>query len=266
MERASAFTPSVLARWRRRENLLPGLALASLAAAGWAYAVRQATAMGDMEDAMLPVAMGGIEGFAVFLFGWTAMMVAMMVPATLPLILLYRTISRNRLGLARARAGMTLLLAGYVAVWAAVGLPVYAYSMLGEALGSAGALLPGLLLIAGGVYQFTGLKSGCHTRCSNPFSFLMRRWRPGAGGALRLGALHGIDCLGCCAGVMLALVALGTMNVAWMLTAAVVIFVEKTIPGSHCVARPLGVVMIAGGAVLMGMFLLGGTTPGTEAM
>lgn len=266
MERASAFTPSVLERWRRRENLLPGLALAVLAAAGWAYAVRQATAMGDMEDAVSPIAMSAVEGFAVFLFGWTAMMVAMMVPATLPLILLYRTISRNRLGLARARVCTALLLAGYIGVWAAVGLPVYAYSMLGEALGSAGALLPGLLLIAGGVYQFTGLKSSCHARCSNPFSFLMRRWRSGAGGALRLGALHGLDCLGCCAGVMLALVALGTMNIAWMLTAAVVIFVEKTLPGSHRVARPLGVAMVAGGVVLLGIFLLGGMSPGIDAM
>ena len=34
------------------------------------------------------------------------MMVAMMVPATLPLILLYRTIARNRLSQVRARVGM----------------------------------------------------------------------------------------------------------------------------------------------------------------
>jgi hypothetical protein len=31
---SSAFTLSVLERWRRRENLLPGLALIALAAAG----------------------------------------------------------------------------------------------------------------------------------------------------------------------------------------------------------------------------------------
>jgi hypothetical protein len=39
MEHASAFTPRVLERWRRRENLLPGLALVALAGAGWAYTV-----------------------------------------------------------------------------------------------------------------------------------------------------------------------------------------------------------------------------------
>ena len=155
MEQASAFSPDVLQRWRRRENLLPGLALMALAAAGWAYTVRQASEMGDADGAMAPMAMSTVGGFTVFLFGWTAMMIAMMVPATLPLILLYRTISRNRLSFARARAGVTLLLAGYTGVWAAVGLPVYAYSLLGGRSVLTGALLPGILLVAGGVYQFT---------------------------------------------------------------------------------------------------------------
>jgi predicted metal-binding membrane protein len=95
----------------------------------------------------------------------------------------------------------------------------------------------------------------------------MQHWRPGAtGGALRLGVLHGIDCLGCCAGLMVGLVALGMMNLAWMLTAAVVIFVEKTVPGSHRIARPLGVIMVVGGVVLLGASLLGGMAPGMETM
>jgi len=127
VDSSSAFTPSVLERWRRRENLMPGLALIALAAAGWAYVAYQAASMGSMESAMGGMAMGGIGGAALFLSGWTAMMVAMMVPATLPLILLYRTIARNRLSLVRARVGMVSLLVGYIAVWATAGLPVYAY-------------------------------------------------------------------------------------------------------------------------------------------
>src|SRR5215212_11626780 len=82
--------------------------------------------------------------------------------------------------------------------------------------------------------------------------------RSGATSALRLGMLHGVDCLGCCAGLMVGLVALGMMNLAWMLTAALIIFAEKTIPGSHLVARPLGIVMVVGGIVLLGASLLGG--------
>ena len=65
---------------------------------------------------------------------------------------------------------------------------------------------------------------------------------------------------------MVGLVALGVMNLAWMLTAAVIIFAEKTIPGSHRIARPLGVVMVVGGAVVLAASLLGGMMPGMESM
>jgi predicted metal-binding membrane protein len=123
-----------------------------------------------------------------------------------------------------------------------------------------------LLLVVGGIYQFTPLKRICHARCSSPLFFLMQNWRSGAPGALRLGVLHGVDCLGCCAGLIAGLVALGLMNLVWMLTVAVIIFAEKTIPGSHRIARPLGVVMLAGGAVLLATSLLGGLAPGMESM
>jgi predicted metal-binding membrane protein len=266
VESGSAFTPSVFERWRRRENLWPGLALIALAAAGWAYVAYQTASMGSMRSAMDGMAMGGIGGIVVFLSAWAGMMVAMMVPATLPLILLYRTIARTRLGPARAGIGTAVLLVGYVVVWAIAGLPVYAYNSLSSAAGSLAVVLPALLLIVGGVYQFTSLKRICHARCSNPLFFVMQNWRPGATGALRLGALHGVDCLGCCAGLMVGLVALGMMNLVWMLTAAVIIFAEKTIPGSHRIACPLGVIMVVGGVVVLGVSLLGGMAPGMETL
>ncbi|WP_273887885.1 DUF2182 domain-containing protein [Rubrobacter naiadicus] len=242
MEPTGAFAPAVLERWRRRENLLPGAFLAALAAAGWAYTIHQARGAG----------MGEATGPALFLAGWATMMVAMMLPATLPLFLLYRTLSRHRSG-----AGVAALLAGYLLVWIAAGLPVYAYSLLMEGMSPLLAVLPGLLLVAGGIYQFTALKRTCHVRCGSPLFFLMQRWRAGPSGALRLGVLHGVDCLGCCAGLMAGLVALGMMNPAWMLTAAVIVFAEKTLPGGHRLVRPLGVLMIAGGAVILGTALSG---------
>jgi len=259
---SSALAPAVLQRWRRRENLLPGLALVALALAGWAYVAYQAASMGSMQSAMGGMQMGGIGEAALFFLAWTAMM----VPATLPLILLYRTVARNRLSLVRARVGMVTMLVGYIAVWAAAGLPVYAYDSLAGAAGSLAAVLPALLLIVGGAYQFTPLKRICHARCSSPLFFLMHNWRPGATGAVRLGMLHGVDCLGCCAGLMVGLVALGIMNLAWMLSAALIIFAEKTLPNSHRIARPLGVVMVAGGVGLLATSLLGGVAPGMESM
>src|SRR5215210_373989 len=134
MEHASAFTPSVLEQWRRRENLLPGLALLVLAVAGWLYTAYQGSAMDSME-AMSGARISAMGGLVPFVLGWTAMMVAMMVPATLPLILLYRTVARNRLSPVRARVGMPALLAGYIAVWAAAGLPVYVYALTAPSIG-----------------------------------------------------------------------------------------------------------------------------------
>jgi predicted metal-binding membrane protein len=94
----------------------------------------------------------------------------------------------------------------------------------------------------------------------------MHNWRSGSPGAVRLGMVHGVDCLGCCAGLMVDLVALGMMNLAWMLTAALIIFAEKTIPNSHRIARPMGVVMVAGGVMLLATSLLSGMAPGMEPM
>jgi predicted metal-binding membrane protein len=230
-------------------------------------AVPSATAnMGDMEQSPGLDTPAGVDSIGalvrpgnllLFLFGWAAMMIAMMLPAALPLILLYRTVARKRLRAIEAIAGMVALLIGYVGIWTVVGLPVYVYYVVAELAGRTMAILPGLLLIVGGVYQFTALKQGCHTRCSNPLFFLMEKWQDGITGAIRLGMVHGIDCLGCCAGLMVALVALGMMQVAWMLTAAVIIFVEKTLPGGHRVARPLGVALVIGGVVVLGVSLRG---------
>ncbi len=112
----SAFAPAVRHSWGQRQNLLPGLALAALAAAGWSYVAYHSSPAPSM-------ATGGAGGGIVFLAGWTAMMTAMMVPATLPLILLYRTIARRQSSPARSRAGTMILLTGYLAVWAATAWP-----------------------------------------------------------------------------------------------------------------------------------------------
>jgi predicted metal-binding membrane protein len=222
--------------------------------------------MESMGSAMSSMAMSGIGGIVLFISAWTAMMVAMMVPATLPLILLYRSIARHRLSPARARVGMVVLLAGYLMVWVVAGVPVYVYALFSEGAGPLATVLPASLLVIGGVYQFTPLKRICHDRCSSPLFFLLQNWRSGLTGTLRLGVVHGVDCLGCCAGLMVGLVALGMMNLVWMLTAAVIIFAEKTIPGSHRVARPLGVLLIVGGIALLGASLLGNMTPGMDSM
>jgi len=77
-----------------------------------------------------------------------------------------------------------------------------------------------LALLAAGIYQFTPLKSRCLTVCQSPLGFLMGHWRPGAVGTLRMALDHSLYCLGCCAGLMVVLVAAGAMSLPWALLIA----------------------------------------------
>ncbi len=189
----------------RRDRVIVLAGLIGVTILAWAYMfylawdMQRSMSVDSMEMGMsmasAQVRPWGAVDFAVMFIMWAVMMVAMMVPATLPLILLYRHFARKRLSPSQAQVGMAVMLAGYVAVWITAGLPVYAYSSLSSAAGSLAAVLPALLLMVGGAYQFTPLKRICHTRCSNPLFFLMQNWRPGAKGALRLGAIHGVVCI-----------------------------------------------------------------------
>jgi predicted metal-binding membrane protein len=80
-----------------------------------------------------------------------------MLPAALPLILLYRAVAHKRLSPNQALAGMVVLLAGYLGIWTIAGLSVYAYSLAATSQGAIMGFVPGLLLIGGGAYQFTAL-------------------------------------------------------------------------------------------------------------
>jgi predicted metal-binding membrane protein len=104
-----------------------------------------------------------------FIAGWTLMIVAMMMPTSAPLVLVFRTLIRRRANQVRLTA---LLLVGYLAVWTAFGGVAY----LGDGLVHgfvdadpwlrANAWLLGVLPLAGaGVYQFTPLKYACLDKC-----------------------------------------------------------------------------------------------------
>jgi hypothetical protein len=67
-QHASAFTPSVLEQWRRRENLLPGLALLVLTVVGWAYVGYQASTIGSMHS-MSAARISTMGGFISFVLG-----------------------------------------------------------------------------------------------------------------------------------------------------------------------------------------------------
>jgi predicted metal-binding membrane protein len=81
----------------------------------------------------------------------------------------------------------------------------------------------------------------------------MDHWRDGLPGALLMGARHGLYCMGCCWGLMLALIALGMMNLVWMGLIALLIFVENVTPWGERIALLTGVaLMITGVGIAFG--------------
>jgi len=63
-----------------------------------------------------------------------------------------------------------------------------------------------------------------------------------------MGLRHESYCMGCCAGLMLALLALGVMDLRWMATVATVIAVEKLGPRHPSLPQVVGI-----GLLLLGL-------------
>ncbi|MGZ4463301.1 MAG: DUF2182 domain-containing protein [Gaiellaceae bacterium] len=189
-----------------------------------------------------------LGSFGWFIGIWSTMTVAMMLPSAGPVALLF-----SRLG-AGAKTGM--FLAGYVLVWTAFGITAYAAGRAARELAPAfvawdrrGPWVAGAALAAAGLYQLTPLKTACLRHCRSPLHYLLRR-RRGPLGTVQAGLGHGAYCIGCCAGIMVALFALGIMSLFWMGVAAVAILVEKTLPGGEGFARVLAVALVALGVWL----------------
>jgi predicted metal-binding membrane protein len=212
------------------------LILAIVSAGSWAFVVWMGA---GMTSAMLLASVSTLGGFGLFLAIWMVMMVAMMFPAAAPMAQAYSALSAHDHESGPSRAELTtVFLATYVGVWTAVGVSfAIAYlllvpdvpSLMGS--GTLGVTVAGGLLIAAGIYQTTPLKESCLKGCRSPLSFLLTDWRPGFAGAVRLGWRHAAYCVGCCGLLFVVLFAVGLMAIPWMTLIALMIFVEKLVPG-----------------------------------
>jgi len=119
-------------------------------------------------------------------------------------------------------------------------------------MASTSNLLAGVVFVAAGSYQWTRLKQVCLAQCQMPFAFLIRHggFRRDAPGALLLGLRHGVYCVGCCWMLMTLLFVGGVMNLLWIGLLALVILLEKVIPGDR-IAYLGGLVFVAAGAWLL---------------
>jgi predicted metal-binding membrane protein len=190
-----------------------------------------------------------------FLLAWQAMVAAMMLPSSLPLIRLFEATSARQEHATLARAAF---LGGYAAVWTVFGAVAFLGDVwLYRALDAVPWLAERPWLVAGGIlglagaFQFSDLKDQCLSKCRMPGPYLLAHYRRGAGAAFRLGSGHGIFCLGCCWALMLVMFAAGVAVLWWMAALTALMVYEKVGRHGVTVGRIAGVGLLGTAALVL---------------
>ena len=200
----------------------------------------------DGADAGVPVALAA----AAFTVGWTLMIVAMMLPSSVPLVVTFGALVGRR---RQPAVLVALLLLGYLLVWAGFGFVAWAADRLVHAvvesapwLAERPQLIIGATLLAAGLWQFSPLRDRCLDECRSPLGFVMNRWRGTSERreALLMGIAHGAFCVGCCWSLMLVMFGVGVSSLSAMLVLGGLTAVEKNLPQGRRLTRPLGVILV----------------------
>lgn len=234
-----------------------GAGLAGIAALAWAYLLRLGAAGMDPSMAMPDMrGWGAVDALLLFVM-WAVMMVATMLPAASPMILMFTAVNRRRAAEGRALARTGLFVLGDVIVWSGYSVlaalaqwALHDRALLSPAMRTSSPALGGGLLVAAGIFQWTPLKRACLRTCRSPLAFLTTEWREGAAGALVMGLRHGAYCVGCCWALMALLFVAGVMNLAWVAAIAVFVLAEKVVPGGEGLGRAAGLLLVAAGVVV----------------
>jgi predicted metal-binding membrane protein len=217
---------------------LIALAFLIVAAVAWALTIAGSGSMDDMTM--------GLGSIGPFVSAWTVMMAAMMLPSATPLVFEF---ARNAEGRRGWQAATALLGVMYLGVWLAFGLVCYAlYNAVAMPWPNQG-LVGGAALVIAGLYALTPVKRAseawCRERCalhgSLPFNLMHS--------AVVVGARYGLSCLGCSAGLMVAMVLIGMSNLIWMIVLAGVVLAYKVAPAP----TPRWMVAWSGALVALGI-------------
>jgi predicted metal-binding membrane protein len=236
--------PDPTSRLLRHERLVVAGGIALLVSVSWWF-LASGAGMAPMNGmpALSPP-------FAALVLMWWLMMAAMMLPSAAPAVLLYARVREMRSG-DRQIARTWLFLAGYIAAWLLFSLAAAAAQRLltGASMALDNRYAGTVMLIAAGLYQLSPFKSACLRQCRSPAQFISRHWKPGWNGALRLGMLHGADCVGCCWMLMALLFVGGVMSPRWIVGLTLLVAIEKLVPRGDRFGRGAGVALIAWGAL-----------------
>lgn len=225
--------------------------LVGLTVASWAWVV----GLGDGHASAAPT-MG--LGAPLFLAVWIAMMVATMFPAVAPMVLMFARIGAGRRSSGRVFVPTWLFVAGYLVVWAALGVLAFGLAWGAEAIAGRVPLLArnagpigGVLIAVAGAYQFSALKDRCLSRCRSPLAFVMQHWRDGAFGAVRMGMRHGWHCAGCCWALMMLMFPLGMTNIVALAGVTALVYAEKVLPHAPAVRGAAGALLLCYGLLVI---------------
>jgi predicted metal-binding membrane protein len=243
------FAPAHLRAPRRDQAILGGL-LAALAVVAWmALKLWEGSPYGHYlhhEGGVGPLPLEA----SLFAVGWLLMIVAMMLPSSVPLVMTFAALvgRRRQPGLLVA-----LLLVGYLIVWTAFGLTAWLADRGVHAavdalpwLAAHPQLIMGVTLLGAGLWQFSPLRDRCLEECRSPLGFVLNRWRGTSERreAVTMGIAHGAFCVGCCWSLMLVMFGVGLGNVAAMLLLGGLTAIEKNLPRGRRLTRPLGVALV----------------------
>lgn len=186
---------------------------------------------------------------------WLLMVAAMMLPTIYPLLRMFGRMTADR---ADAAALLSRVVLGYLLAWFGFGLAAHGLDAGLHRVAPASAwmfqhgwVIGPLILGAAGLFQFSALKYRCLDRCRSPFGFITQHWhgRAPRREALRLGAMHGLFCVGCCWALMLLMFVVGTGNPGWMLAIGAAMAAEKNLPWGRRLSAPLGGLLLVAAAV-----------------
>lgn len=197
-----------------------------------------------------------LDTAASFLGMWVVMMVAMMLPSSVPMLWRYRRavggVGEVRLAWLTALVGI-----GYFFVWTLLGMLAFpigialaTIEMQSPALSRAVPIAVSLVILIGGALQFARWKAQQLTYC---------RESPGhgctlpadAGTAWRHGLRLGLHCSYCCAGLTAIFLVLGVMDLRAMAVVTAAITIERLAPAGEHVARAIGLIVVGTGLFLI---------------
>lgn len=266
---AAAADDTVLEAVLRHDRQVVIAALIAVIAMAWLWILLGAgTGMSAMDMILGPSPAGMTSmmapalwtvGYAGIVFTmWCVMMAAMMLPSAAPILLLFARINRKEKSAGRPFIPTGIFAAGYLVAWAAFSALATGLQWALERLGLLSPMMAttsywfgGAILLAAGVWQLTPIKGICLRHCRSPMGFLVQSWRPGRGGAFRMGLAHGSFCLGCCWFLMSLLFFGGIMNLFWIGGLAAFVLLEKTVPMGSWIGRIVGVGIAAWGVLLL---------------